>query len=126
MGLEELGIHPEHVLQKTLTILNPFRASHRLRQEDAADADLAGPLLFCLAFGSLLLLTGKIHFNYIYGIGSLGCVAMYGLLYLMNITNEVAFATVVSVLGYCILPIVGLAGLGVVFSLQGWLGTVAA
>ena len=44
----------------------------------------------------------------------------------MNVTNEVAFATVVSVLGYCILPIVGLAALGVVFSLQGWLGTGAA
>ena len=49
-----------------------------------------------------------------------------GLLYLMNVTNEVAFATVVSVLGYCILPIVGLAALGVIFSLQGWLGTGAA
>lgn len=124
--LEELGIYPEHILQKTLSVLNPFRPSHRLRQEAAADADLAGPLVFCLAFGSLLLLTGKVHFNYIYGIGALGCAAMYGLLYLMNVTNEVAFTTVVSVLGYCILPIVGLAGLGVVFSLQGWLGTVAA
>ena len=49
-----------------------------------------------------------------------------GLLCLMNVTNEVAFATVVSVLGYCILPIVGLAALGVLFSLQGWPGTVAA
>ena len=29
------------------------------------------------AFGSLLLLVGKVHFNYIYGIGVLGCLAMY-------------------------------------------------
>ena len=49
-----------------------------------------------------------------------------GLLTLMNVSNEVAFTTVVSVLGYCILPIVGLAALGVIFSLQGWIGTVAA
>jgi len=124
--LEELGIYPEHIIQKTLSVLNPFRPSHRLKQEAAADADLAGPLVFCLAFGSLLLLTGKIHFNYIYGIGALGCVAMYGLLTLMNVSNEVAFTTVVSVLGYCILPIVGLAALGVIFSLQGWIGTAAA
>lgn len=124
--LEELGIYPEHILQKTLSVLNPFRPSHKLRQEAAADADLAGPLVFCFAFGSLLLLTGKVHFNYIYGIGSVGCVAMYGLLYLMNVTNEVAFATVVSVLGYCILPIVGLAAIGVIFSLQGLIGTMAA
>ena len=53
----------------------------------AADADLAGPLVFCLAFGSLLLLTGKIHFNYIYGIGALGCVAMYGKYPLINISH---------------------------------------
>ena len=44
----------------------------------------------------------------------------------MNVTNEVAFATVVSVLGYCILPIVLLAALGVLISLQGWLGTAVA
>ena len=51
---------------------------------------------------------------------------LLGLLYLMNVTNEVAFATVVSVLGYCILPIVGLAAIGVIFSLQGLVGTMAA
>jgi len=124
--LEELGIYPEHIYQKTLSVLNPMRSSQHLRQEAAADADLAGPLVFGLLFGSLLLLTGKIHFNYIYGIGALGCIAMYGLLLLMNVTNEVAFTTVVSVLGYCLLPIVGLAALGVGFSLQGWLGTAAA
>lgn len=124
--LEELGIYPEHIYQKTLSVLNPMRSSQHLRQEAAADADLAGPLVFCLMFGSLLLLTGKIHFNYIYGIGALGCVAMYGLLLLMNVTNEVSFTTVVSVLGYCILPIVGLAALGVGLSLRGLPGTGAA
>ena len=31
--LEELGIYPDHILQKTLSVLNPFRPSHRLRQE---------------------------------------------------------------------------------------------
>ena len=73
--LEELGINPEHIMQKTLTVLNPFRTT---RTDVAGDADLAGPLVFCLAFGSLLLLSGKIHFNYIYGIGAMGCVANYG------------------------------------------------
>ena len=52
---------------------------------------------FCLAFGSLLLLCGKIHFNYIYGIGVLGCLAIYGLLTLMANT-QVSFCVVVSVL----------------------------
>ena len=31
--LEELGIYPEHIIQKTLSVLNPFRPSHRLKQE---------------------------------------------------------------------------------------------
>ena len=70
------------------------------------------------AFGSLLLLVGKVHFNYIYGIGVLGCLAMYGLLTLMSMA-PVPVAVVVSVLGYCILPIVMLSAVSVVFSLQG-------
>jgi len=117
--LEELGINAEHILQKTLAVLNPFRAT---RPEVAGDSDLAGPLVFCLAFGSLLLLVGKVHFNYIYGIGVLGCLAMYGLLTLMSMA-PVPPAVVVSVLGYCILPIVMLSAVSVVFSLQGLIGT---
>jgi hypothetical protein len=40
--LEELGINPEHIFQKTLAVLNPFRAT---RPEVAGDSDLAGPLV---------------------------------------------------------------------------------
>ena len=118
--LEELGINLDHIIQKTLTVLNPLRSPPR---EAAGDADLAGPLVFCLAFGSLLLLTGKIHFNYIYGIGLMGCVANYGLLTLMS-TAPVSITVVVSVLGYCILPIVALSALSVLISLTGILGTI--
>ena len=118
--LEELGINMEHILQKTLAVLNPFRAT---RPDVAGDSDLAGPLAFCLAFGSLLLLVGKVHFNYIYGIGVFGCVAMYGLLSMMSLA-PVPFAVIVSVLGYCILPIVMLSAFSVVISLQGVLGLV--
>ena len=85
--LEELGINPDHIVQKTLTVLNPMRST---RSEVAGDADLAGPLVFCLAFGSTLLFAGKFHFNYIYGIGAMGCVANYGLLTLMS-TAPVSF-----------------------------------
>ena len=40
--LEELGINPEHIFQKTLSVLNPFRAT---RPDVAGDSDLAGPLV---------------------------------------------------------------------------------
>jgi len=45
--LEELGINPEHIFQKTLAVLNPFRAT---RADVAGDSDLAGPLVIILSF----------------------------------------------------------------------------
>jgi len=118
--LEELGINPDHILQKTLTVLNPWRTTDPAA---AGDSDLAGPLVFCLAFGSFLMLSGKLHFNYIYGIGLLGCLAIYALLNLMTVSG-VAICTVVSVLGYCLIPIVGLSGLAVLVSLTGIFGNI--
>lgn len=118
--LEELGINLDHIVQKTLTVLNPMRST---RSDVAGDADLAGPLVFCCAFGGLLLFTGKVHFNYIYGIGAMGSVANYGLLSLMA-TAPVSFTVVVSVLGYCILPIVALSAISILISLTGPIGTL--
>lgn len=118
--LEELGIKPEYIVQKTLTVLNPFRTP------DAAalqDTDLAGPLVFCLALGGFLLLSGKVHFSYIYGIGVMGCLSMWMLLSLMS-NHGVTIGTVVTVLGYCLLPMVGLSGINVILSLQGYIGIV--
>nr|XP_022904405.1 protein YIPF5 [Onthophagus taurus] len=118
--LEELGVNLHHIWQKTLTVLNPLRTPE---EEAAKDTDFAGPLVFCLVFGGFLLLSGKVHFGYIYGIGVLGCVSVWALLNLMS-TAGVSLGTVVTVLGYCILPMVGLSGINVVFSLQGYIGTV--
>ncbi|CAH1778165.1 unnamed protein product [Owenia fusiformis] len=119
--MEELGINFEHIIQKTLTVLNP------LKKPDSSimnDTDLAGPLVFCLAFGGCLLLSGKIHFGYIYGIGVLGCLAMYGLLNMMSMTGT-SGACIVSVLGYCLLPMVLLSSISIVLSLKGAIGTVS-
>merc|ERR1719419_12133 len=120
--LEELGINPDHIFQKTLTVLNLMRTTDA---SIAGDSDLAGPIVFALAFGSFIMFSGKLYFNYIYGIGLLGCLAMYALLNLMSLSG-VPFFCVVSVLGYCLLPMVGLSGLGVLFSLSGVVGNVLA
>jgi hypothetical protein len=48
-----------------------------------ADTDMAGPLMFALVLGVCLLLSGKLHFGYIYGFGLLGCAALYLLVNLM-------------------------------------------
>ena len=50
--LEELGINPDHILQKTLTVLNPMRSTDA---SIAGDSDLAGPIVFAVAFGSFIM-----------------------------------------------------------------------
>ncbi|CAG0884116.1 unnamed protein product [Darwinula stevensoni] len=105
----------------TLAVLNPMKQT---KPEILQDTDLAGPLAFCLALGAFLLLNGKVHFGYIYGIGVVGCLGMYFLLNMMSM-DGVSIGVTVSVLGYCLLPMVGVSGLAVIFTLKGGIGLVA-
>ncbi|XP_072107951.1 protein YIPF5-like [Mobula birostris] len=116
--LEEIGINFDHIWQKTLTVLNPMKPADGSIMNET---DLAGPVVFCLAFGATLLLAGKVHFGYVYGISVFGCLAIHTLLNLMSVTG-VSYGCVASVLGYCLLPMIILAGIAVLFSLQGVLG----
>jgi len=118
--LEELGINFDHIWEKTLSVLNPLKLTDSHIMDDT---DLAGPLLFCLAFGGFLLLHGKVTFGYIYGFSALGCLAMYIVLNLMSMTG-VSVGCVISVLGYCLLPMVALSGVALFMSLQGTLGSI--
>ncbi|XP_041049986.1 protein YIPF5 isoform X3 [Carcharodon carcharias] len=120
--LEELGINFDHIWQKTLTVLHPLKAADGSIMNET---DLAGPMVFCLAFGATLLLVGKIQFGYVYGISAIGCLGMYCLLNLMSMTG-VSFGCVASVLGYCLLPMIILSSFAVIFSLQGMLGVIIA
>ncbi|XP_063315995.1 protein YIPF7 [Pelobates fuscus] len=120
--LEELGINFEHIWQKTLTVLNPWKpADGNIMNE----TDLTGPMLFCFALGSTLLLAGKIHFGYVYTMSILGCLGIHALLNLMSIPG-VSYGCVASVLGYCLLPLVILSSFAILYSLQGIVGTVLA
>jgi len=118
--MEELGINFDHIIQKTMAVLNPMKTTDVGIMQDT---DLAGPLVFCLAFGGFLLLSGKVHFGYIYGIGVMGCIAMYAILNLMSL-NGVSVGCTISVLGYCLLPMVGLSGISILFTLKGIFGII--
>ncbi|XP_048365557.1 protein YIPF7 [Sphaerodactylus townsendi] len=120
--LEELGINFDHIWQKTLTVLNPMKPSEASIMNET---DVTGPMVFCLALGATLLLAGKVHFGYVYGMSAIGCIAVHALLNLMSIAS-VSYGCVASVLGYCLLPMVILSSYAVVFSLQGTLGTLIA
>ncbi|NXL28932.1 YIPF7 protein, partial [Glaucidium brasilianum] len=120
--LEELGINFEHIWQKTLTVLNPMKPADGSIMNET---DLTGPMIFCLALGATLLLAGKVHFGYVYGMSAIGCLAIHALLNLMSIPG-VSHGCVASVLGYCLLPMVILSSSAVIFSLQGIPGTLLA
>ncbi|KAF8469070.1 hypothetical protein BDZ91DRAFT_721660 [Kalaharituber pfeilii] len=120
--LEELGINFSHIKMKTLTVLNPLAA---VDQNIMDDSDLAGPILFCLLFATFLLLSGKVHFGYTYGVALLGSISLHLILNLMShpghSTNYIRSA---SVLGYCLLPLVITSAIGVFISMDGTLGYV--
>jgi hypothetical protein len=70
-----------------------------------------------------LLLSGKIHFGYIYGFSVFGCLALWMVLNLMS-SLPIDLWRVCSVLGYCLLPVIGLAFISVILNLRGLLGLV--
>ncbi|CAN6634745.1 protein transport protein Yip1p [Trichomonascus vanleenenianus] len=116
--LEELGVNFGHIQQKTMTVLNPFRS---IDQHIMDDSDLAGPILFCLLFATFLLLSGKVHFGYIYGVALMGTLSLYAILNLMAM-KSIDMLRTASVLGYCLLPLVATSAIGVVVPLDNALG----
>jgi hypothetical protein len=82
-----------------MSVLHPFSANEHTAV--MAEADLAGPLVFCLLFGATMLASGRIQFGHIYGTAMLSCVFLYTVLNLMS-DRDVTFSQVASVLG-CVL-----------------------
>eukprot|EP01060_Flectonema_neradi_P014545 TRINITY_DN21181_c0_g1_i2.p1 TRINITY_DN21181_c0_g1~~TRINITY_DN21181_c0_g1_i2.p1 ORF type:complete len:266 (+),score=27.87 TRINITY_DN21181_c0_g1_i2:84-800(+) len=114
--LEELGINPQHIKDKAMSVLNPFKIKNTDScREYIEDEDLAGPLCFALLLGFAMMLGGKMHFGHIYAYGVSGCGLVWCLLNLMN-EPGVGLQFIISILGYNLLPLVFLAflsGLGV-------------
>lgn len=127
--LEELGVNFPHIYSKSTAVLFPFsKKAKTLEHEVMDDDDLAGPLAFALGLGGELLLSGKMHFGYVYGFGISGWTAMTLLLNLLNPNGAVNALKVVSILGYALLPVNFLAGVNVVLRIgkMGWFGVVLA
>ncbi|KAG8463212.1 hypothetical protein KFE25_011209 [Diacronema lutheri] len=119
--LEELGINLAHIAAKTKAVLKPYGGRTSVPAEFLQDSDLAGPLGFCLVLGTVLLLKGKVSFGSIYGCGAVGCGGMYAVLNLLSHTGINIYRTV-SILGYCLLPIIALAALSTALDVRGPLG----
>ena len=132
--LEELGINFKDIWSRSMFVLNPFskerrkalhsmmiandphnqqQQRHSMSSEESSiqhllkDMDLAGPLMFSVALGFTLLLKGKVHFNYIYGVVVVGCLSIYTLLNLMcPVKKHIELQHCISILGYGLLPMV--------------------
>ncbi|TPX10103.1 uncharacterized protein E0L32_001300 [Thyridium curvatum] len=147
--LTELGFSFDLIKAKTLAVLNPFG---RIDQHLMDDSDLGGPIVFIGLFGTFLLFSGKLHFGYIYGLALMGSIALHTILSLMtpdgpdagasshmspgysntgypgaddragHLSSTLTFSRSASILGYCLLPLVLTALVGVVMPLDGVIG----
>ena len=71
---------------------------------------MAGPIAFAILLAVELLLAGKINFGYIYGFGLFGVLATTLIVNLMSPSDAISIWTVVSILGYSLLPVNFLCG----------------
>mmetsp|Transcript_10964 Transcript_10964/g.20476 ORF Transcript_10964/g.20476 Transcript_10964/m.20476 type:complete len:483 (-) Transcript_10964:134-1582(-) len=127
--LEELGINLSHIRTKSLAVILPVRyAKSVIDTSIMEDNDMAGPLAFGLLLATELLLAGKIHFGYIYGFGMFGCLSTTLVLNLMSPSDSISIWTVVSVLGYSLLPVNFLAAINVFYRIKymGSIGVILA
>jgi len=116
--LEELGVNIPHILAKGRAVILPFSYKKNTPEEDALlyeSDDLAGPLILALVLASEMLLSGKMHgFSYIYGFALSGCLAMALLLNLLSPpTRPLPIWSVISIMGYSLLPVNVLAFLNI-------------
>lgn len=106
--LEELGINTKQIWNKTISILNPFRVKPDLHE----DADLSGPFLFLMAFGLFQLLAGKLHFGIILGWVTVASLFLYIVFNMLAGRNgNLDLYRCLSLIGYCMLPIVILSAI---------------
>lgn len=119
--LKELGVDFREIWGRTKSVLNPKRSLEDTHMEDA---DLAGPVIFALALACILILHGKLAFGSIYGVFLMGCFGLYLVLSLLSQKREIGFFSVVSIMGYGLLPIIVLAALAVLLSMRGYLGMI--
>lgn len=135
--LEELGVNFGHIKMKTLAVLNPFG---RIDQHIMDDSDVAGPIIFFFIFGTSLLLSGKLHFGYIYGLALMGTILLHTILSLMSpplepgagqdhghpggshFGSSLTFPRSASVLGYCLLPLVLTSIVGILVPMDSLFG----
>ena len=120
--LEELGINPQNIKNKIIGVITLKRIDKKFLE----DSDMAGPLLIFLLFAFSSVLQYKINFGYIYGISVFGSILVFLLLNLMSKNDGILLYNTISVLGYCLIPIVLLSFIAVFLDMKNIVGGICA
>lgn len=83
--------------------------------------DMTGPLLLTTCLGILLTLNRKLSFGFIYGYGFFGSFFLYFLLNMM-LQQRLSLYNVISILGYCLTPVLLVSVMNIFFSLKNTMG----
>ncbi|KEP63857.1 UNVERIFIED_CONTAM: protein yipf5, putative [Hammondia hammondi] len=118
--LEELGIHPEEVVQRFKSVVLFYKVDHDL----LVHSDMCGPLVVAVTLAFLLLMSGKASFSHIYGLSIVGSLCTYVLLNLMSPKEGIDLYSTISILGYSLLPVVLIAFASIFISLKTSLGVI--
>lgn len=116
----ELGINPERIYEKIISVLT----IHKVDKKILEDSDMTGPFLIFILFGVSLILQKKSHFGYVYGITLFGGFIICNLMNLMSRRESILLYNTISVLGYCMLPVVIASFFAVMISLKAVIGSV--
>lgn len=118
--LEELGISPQRIKEKIISVIT----INKLNKKILEDSDMTGPFLIFILFCVTLILQKKTHFGYIYGTTLFGGFIINTLMNLMSKKESILLYNTISVLGYCMLPIVFASFIGIIISLKALVGFI--
>jgi hypothetical protein len=86
---KDLDITPPHIIKRRILDVILFR---KFDDDYLKEPDLTGPFILGLLLGILLMFTGRIHFNYIYGFGISGWIGIY---FIMNFMSQVVDVSII-------------------------------
>lgn len=117
--LQELGIDLSIIKGKIIGVLT----LKKIDKKFFADSDMAGPFLIFIIFAFSLVLHYKTCFGYIYGVSVFGSLMIFLVLNLMaKNNNSILLYDTISVLGYCLIPIVLLSFFSIFFNVRSFAG----
>lgn len=116
--LEELGISTERIKEKVISVIK----MKKIDKKTLEDSDMAGPFLIFIIFALTLILQKKTHFGYIYGTTIFGGFIISTIMNLMSKKESILLYNTISVLGYCMIPVVGASFIGVIINLKDVIG----